>query len=86
MKLTINDRINEILDDPTDAILSPRPYVEALQGVMRLHRSEMVHAFFGDKRLCCKTCHREGTKPVWPCATVHAIADAFGIETPKETR
>lgn len=77
---TISDRINERLDDPTEAILSPRPYVEALQGVMREHRSIEVAVSYGITGIGCKACRSVNGTPVWPCATVRAVADAFGIE------
>lgn len=80
IKPSINDRINAILDDPIDVALNGRPYVEALQGVLRLHRSRDVLGYYGDRRQCCTACHSNGAIPVWPCATVQAIAAAFGVD------
>jgi hypothetical protein len=76
---TINDRINEILDDPTDVALNGWPYVEALRGVLREHRSIEVAVSYDIRGIGCKACRSGNGMPVWPCATVQAIADAFGL-------
>lgn len=76
---SINDKLNERLDDPTDVALNGRPYVEALRAVLREHRvvEQPVHGH--SPRRCCSTCG-QNLMTTWPCATVKAIADAFGIE------
>jgi hypothetical protein len=83
---TITDLINARLDDPVDVALNGWPYVEALRGVMREHRPVRSRSEHGDGRLRCNTCHRDGTTLIWPCATVRAVADAFSIDIPGDTR
>lgn len=78
---SVNDKLNERLDDPIDVALNSRPYVEALRGVLRLHRSRDALGYYGDHRPCCTVCHSNGMTPVWPCPTVQAIADAFGVDS-----
>lgn len=77
---SISDLIQERLDDPVDIALNGRPYVEALRGVLRVHRSREAQGYYGDTRLCCTACHQNGYRPVWPCMTVLAIAEGLGIE------
>jgi hypothetical protein len=74
---SISDRIAERLDAP---LINAAPYVEALRGVLREHRSREAQSYYGDRRLCCKTCHNDGTTPVWPCPTVAEIATSLGVE------
>lgn len=58
--------------------VAPAPFA-ALRSVLAIHQSEQVHSYYGDTRLCCKTCHRNGQTPQWPCATVQAIETAFQV-------
>lgn len=77
---SISDRIAERLDDPIDIALNGRPYIEALRGVLREHRSRPVKNPWGPDWLVCSTCHRNGSPAKWPCPTVAEIATCLGVE------
>lgn len=54
----------------------------ALVAVVGLHSPMTAQRFYGDKRLCCKTCDDGVSTPRWPCATRAALLSAFDVVGP----
>lgn len=54
----------------------------ALVAVVSWHMPMTAQRYFGDKRLCCKTCDDGRSTPKWPCDTRAALLAAFGVVGP----
>lgn len=73
------------MDELTEALAAEKDadvLRSALLLVARQHESMTAQRFYGDKRLCCKTCDDGRSTPKWPCATRAALLDALGVVGP----
>lgn len=80
MSAEIADLVSWFEDnDSTDA--GRNAAFASVNAVLELHQPREAQNHYGDRRLCCKSCHVQGQRPVWPCTTVAAIASAVEAVT-----